>query len=221
MQVFMMRWSPDDSKLAFVGKTVGAPWKLYTVSADGSQPEPVLDDPRNAADPDWSPDGSRIVFGRLPEYFGEVAVPKEIHVVDLKTRAVSTLPDSKGMFCPRWSPDGRYIAAMPLNQRRLMLFDFTTNKWTQISDRTVNNPRWSRDGRSIYFQAFQEADQPVYRLSIKDAKLERITDVRMVGSADYADFWGLGQDDAPIASLRFWTADVYSLDWDASRYRSR
>ena len=28
-----------------------------------------------------------------------------IHLIDLRTRQVSTLPDSEGLYSPRWSPD--------------------------------------------------------------------------------------------------------------------
>jgi len=36
-----------------------------------------------------------------------------IQILDLRSNQVSTLPDSDGVYSPRWSPDGRYIAAMP------------------------------------------------------------------------------------------------------------
>jgi dipeptidyl aminopeptidase/acylaminoacyl peptidase len=142
-------------------------------------------------------------------------------VLDLKTKAVSTLPNSKGMFCPPWSPDGRFIAAMPLDQQSLMLFDRSAQKWSQIADRAINNPRWSRDGQSIYFHAFQEVDQPIYGLSIQGCEAGADHRHPHLGAADHADFWSLGPSDALIASLRFWTADVYQLSWDPARHAGR
>ena len=62
-------------------------------------------------------------FGRLPDLMADDYEVKDIELVDLKSRKTAPLPDSKGLFAPRWSPDGRYIAAMQLNQSRLMLFD--------------------------------------------------------------------------------------------------
>ena len=32
--------------------------------------------------------------------------------MDLNSRQISTIPDSEGFYSPRWSPDGRYIAAL-------------------------------------------------------------------------------------------------------------
>jgi hypothetical protein len=36
-----------------------------------------------------------------------------IRVLDLNTHKVSTLQRSRGLYAARWSPDGRYIMAMP------------------------------------------------------------------------------------------------------------
>jgi hypothetical protein len=36
-----------------------------------------------------------------------------------------------GLFSPRWSPDGRYIAAITFADLKLVLFDFANQKWTE------------------------------------------------------------------------------------------
>ena len=46
-----------------------------------------------------------------------------IHIVDLKTKQVSTLPPSEGLFQPPLVPDGRHVVAMPLDESKLMIFD--------------------------------------------------------------------------------------------------
>jgi hypothetical protein len=35
-----------------------------------------------------------------------------IHILNLKTHQVSDVPGSEGLWTARWSPDGRYIAAL-------------------------------------------------------------------------------------------------------------
>ncbi len=72
MQVFMMHWSPDDGRqLVFMGRQPGKPWKIYTVDGDGGHLQEVTNEARSEADPDWSPDGKTLVFGRLPDLMAE------------------------------------------------------------------------------------------------------------------------------------------------------
>ena len=157
-QVYMERWSPDDRRMLVMAKQPGTPYKIYTVSSDGGVLEPLLEESRNQADPDWGPGGTAIVFGRLPDYAAEATAPKDILILDLATKQVSVLPESTGMFSPRWSPDGRYIAAMTLDQHRLMVFDRRATKWSTVAEGLIHNPVWSHDGTNLYFQSLKEDD---------------------------------------------------------------
>lgn len=213
LSVYMERWSPDDRRLLVMARQPGSPYKIYTVSADGGDLQPLLEESRNQADPDWGPDGQTVVFGRLPNYAAEATMAKDIRIVNMATKAVSILPDSTGMFSPRWSPDGRYIAAMTLDQHKLMVFDRTAVKWSTVADGIIHNPVWSRDGKHLYFQQLLEDEVPIYRVSIADRRLERICDRTVSSSADSIEFWGLAPDGGPVGSLLFWDADVYGIKW--------
>jgi Tol biopolymer transport system component/DNA-binding winged helix-turn-helix (wHTH) protein len=211
--VYMERWSPDDRRLVVMAKSPGSPYKIYTVSAEGGDLQPLLNEPRNQADPDWGPDGTAVVFGRLPDYAAEAALPKDIRIFDLLTKTVSILPESTGMFSPRWSPDGRYIAAMTLDQHRLMIFDRTTSTWSLIAQGVIHNPVWSQDGKELYFQQIQEDQVPIYRVSVTTRKLERIFDRNISTSTDSMEFWGLAPDGGPVGTFLFWSSDVYRIKW--------
>jgi Tol biopolymer transport system component len=210
----MMRWSPDASKIVLMGKHPGKPWKIYVISSDGGAPEPLTNDERSEADPDWSPDGKSIMFGRPPDYMSEDATEKAIHMINLDTRAVTTLPGSTGVFSPRWSPDGRYVAAMPLNQRKLLIFDSVTQSWTETPAAGVHNPAWSKDGKFVFFQTFMEDRKPIYRYSIKDRRTDLVTDFHEVDPSYTVNFWGITAENEPIVSIWSFAADVYAIDWD-------
>jgi Tol biopolymer transport system component/DNA-binding winged helix-turn-helix (wHTH) protein len=212
MRVFMMRWSPDAGSIAFMGKEPGKTWKIYSVSAEGGQPQIVSDEVRSQADPDWSPDGKTIVYGRSSEYMAEDSTPKAIQMVDLATRVVATVPGSEGLFSPRWSADGRYLVAMPLDQRKLMLFDFGSQRWTELARGTFNNPVWSKDGKYIYYQSYDEGT-PIRRIQIATSHVEEVADFRGLQPGATVGYWGIASEDAPIASFHFLTADIYSVDW--------
>lgn len=212
MRVFMMRWSPDARSIAFMGKEPGKTWKIYSVSAEGGQPQILSEEARSQADPDWSPDGKTIVYGRSSEYMAEDSTPKSIQMVNLTTRLASTVPGSEGLFSPRWSPDGRYLVAMPLDQRKLMLFDLPSKRWSELASGSFNNPVWSKDGKYIYYQSYDEGS-PIRRIQVAGARVEEIADFRDLQPGATVGYWGIASEDAPIVSFHFLTADIYSVEW--------
>jgi Tol biopolymer transport system component len=134
--------------------------------------------------------------------------------MDLKTREVTTLAGSDGLYSPRCSPDGRYIAALRQGPETLMLFDFSTQKWVQVEQIVVGFPSWSRDSKYIYFDS-QGGDRAFYRVRISDHKLERLVslkDLRLTG--DFA-WTGLAPDDSPLVLRDVGTQEIYALDWEA------
>ena len=147
------RWSPDGRQIAFVANYPGRPWNIYLLPAEGGTPRQVLPDAPDRMDANWSPDGNSLVFGSFD-------VPNNpISIVDLKTVRISTLPGSIGLFSPRWSPNGRSLCAIT-SQRpfKLMLFDFTTQKWTELFGSDMGYPSWSHNGRYIYFEQSHNLD---------------------------------------------------------------
>jgi len=200
--------------MVLMGLEPGRMWKLYTIDSDGGQIKPLLNENRNEADPDWSPDGSRIVFGRLPELMAKEAGPKVISMLDLGTGKLETLPGSDGLISPRWSPDGRYIAALSLDQARLKLFDLSTRKWRQLAQQSIADPVWSHDGTSIFFHDFAQDGEPIYKLDIADDRGQRIADLRDLRSGDFVDyrFAGLTPADLPLVNARMSTANIYSAE---------
>jgi len=212
------RWSPDGKRIAFMAMTPGKPWKISLVSPDGGSPQQLLPGERNEAFPDWSPDGNSLAFGGAPFVEGGTSGTMAVQVLDTRTRQVSTLPGSEGLFAPRWSPNGRYMSAQPeAHWEKLMLFDFTTQKWAELADMNVYYPTWSHDGNYIYFDTPTREDPAIFRVRISNHKVERLInlkDFRLAGG--YLGWWfGLAPDDSPLVVRDIGTDEIYALDWDA------
>jgi Tol biopolymer transport system component len=205
------RWSPDATKIIFSEASRGKPAKMYEISSQGGSPQPLMpDDPAPQTDPNWSPDGSKVVFA------GNAVDPESsIRIVDLTSHQVSTLPGSKGMFSTRWSPDGRYIASLSADMDRLLLFDFQTQKWTEIANgKLLGWPSFSNDGQYLQFLATGSGAVLRYRLS--DHKTERIVDLKNFVYMGYSGptWLAIAPDNSPLLLRDASTSDVYALDWE-------
>ncbi len=213
LRIFTIKWSPDDRRIAVMGIEPGKPWKIYLIDAEGGKLTPALNEDSNEADPAWSPDGESIVFGRPPGRM-DAAQQKAIYQLDLATRKTVEIPGSDGLFSPRLSPDGRYIAAMPLDQRALMLYDRSTQRWTTLTKHGVGDPTWSHDSRYVYFQDFLEPGKPIYRIAVPSGKPEPVATIQSllpISAIDYR-LIGLAPGDLPIVTARTPDVNLYSVD---------
>jgi eukaryotic-like serine/threonine-protein kinase len=101
----------------------------------------------------------------------------KIRIINFKTHEITTIPGSKGLFSPRWSPDGRYIAAMSPNGTDMMLFDFTTQKWTTWLKEPAgafSYPSWSADSQYLYFDDFATGAEAVRRVKVGASEAEMV-----------------------------------------------
>jgi Tol biopolymer transport system component len=214
MQVFMASWSPDDTRLALMARSPSQPWQIYTVSAEGGNPERLTQENRNIGDPFFSPDGKYLVFGIVPELMGEGDASSSLRIMELATHRVTTVAQSEGMYSPRWSPDGRYIAALTLDQKHLMLYDTTTTTWKTLTATSAAYPAWSTDSKALYFHAYLADKKPVYRVSVPDGRMDKIADLSNfhVGSITLADFSGITPDGVPLMHADISSGNLYTLD---------
>jgi eukaryotic-like serine/threonine-protein kinase len=211
VQVFLPRWSPDGKRIAFTATAPGKPYKVYLISAEGGQPEQMTQGEYNDADVNWSADENQLVFG-LRGPFPPSAVA--IHLLDLRTHQVSTFPGSEGLFSPRWSPDGRYVAALTLAGDSLRLYEFATQKWVELARLPMGYPSWSRDSGYVYFDTVG-ADAAFYRARVSDQKLERLVSLKNIRRTGTFEWSGLTQDGSPLLLRDVGTEEVYALDWEA------
>ncbi|SRR5216684_468436 len=210
LYAMLPRWSPDGRQLLFFDYQTGKPSRIYIVSADGGTPQAMMPGgPQSQADPFWAPDGNSVAFG------GISAAADAIHIFDLKTRQVSTLPGSDKLFSPRWSPDGRYMVGLPADSLGLRLFDFKTQKWAVLTNTPAGYPCWSQDGHYVNFLQYQPA-AGVFRIGIRDRKVEQVVNLKGFQMTGYWGQWlGLAPDDSPLLLKDTGSQDIVALDWEA------
>ncbi|HEX4155407.1 MAG TPA: winged helix-turn-helix domain-containing protein [Acidobacteriaceae bacterium] len=214
LDVFLAHWSPDGSRLALMAREPGKAWQIYLVSANGGDLIPLLKESRNAADPSWAPDGKSLVFGRVNDAMGKENAARTLHILHLDTGAVEEIPNSNGLFSPRWSPDGRWIAALTLDQRQVRLFTIANHTWTTLSVPSGADPVWSSDSRYLYLHASLDPAQPIDRVGIPDGHVDevvRLADSRENDAVDFV-FGGLTEQNEPLIRARVFTGNFYSMN---------
>jgi Tol biopolymer transport system component len=213
LQVHLPHWSPNGKQIAFMASQPGQPWKLYLISSEGGTPQPLTNEQVNESDLTWMPDGRSLVYGHMPWLQYASSSESGIEILDLDTRQTSPVPGSQGLFSPRASPDGRYLAALSADSKKLMLYEFATRKWSQLAQATFAYDNWSHDSHYVYLEDYSQGDD-IVRVSVPGGSLQRLESVKDVprGSDPWASWLGLGADDAPLLMRDQSSQEIYALD---------
>jgi Tol biopolymer transport system component/DNA-binding winged helix-turn-helix (wHTH) protein len=161
------RLSPDSQRIVLTGIKSGLPHNVYMVSSAGGTPQPVVANATGMSDPDWSPDGARLIVERTVQPSSSQPQSTVLAGVDLKTLQITNVPGSEDLHQPRWSPNGRYLAAVRGAEAELMVFDIASQVWRKLAEgKSMSFPVWSPDSASVYSQDSLSPGQPLYRVEI-------------------------------------------------------
>jgi Tol biopolymer transport system component len=178
----------------------------YVVPSEGGVLKRILPDDRgNEIDPGWSPDGRKIVFCE-----GFKRDPKsQLSILDIARQVVAYVPGSATAWSPRWSPDGRFIAAISFDETTLKFFDIESQQWPAHSmNSVIDNPTFCRDGRYLYFELRDKANPEalrVMRFAVKGSDAELVANLK--GRPSASGWMSLDSSDAPLKMREVGTSE--------------
>lgn len=209
------RFSPDGELLAFTGHLPNKPWQIYVVSSNGGTPWQVTRGSRNYADATWSPAGDSLILGLMGAANDPAAYA--IYWLNFKTRKMTKLPGSEGLFSPCWSPDGRHVVALTATGNKMMIFDFASRRWTELAQVNARGwEEWSHDGQSLFFKSSNGQGEPgIYRVRVRTHEVGQVASLKgFREAAGLTGKWvGLSPDDSPLVVKDTGDEDVVSMDF--------
>jgi len=138
--------------------------------------------------PDWSPDGDKILVSGLKN--GN----SDLYVFDIETEELEQLTDDKySDMQPSWSPDGSKIVFISDRTRktdfqqvqygnfRMTIYDLNTDKISTVDilqGADIINPKYSPDGKEIYFVSNADGFRNIYRYNIENDITRKVTDLK-------------------------------------------
>ena len=154
-------WSPDSVQVAYERRKLGTnDQQLMVWSGESHDEEPLT----TVSDPhwsifDWSRDGRWLVVGQATPQANEIWLLPFASAPHAESKAQKIVSDSKHLlFQAHSSPNGRWIvfeaiANSPNPESTLYTVPISGGRWTRITDSKHwdDKPRWSPDGRTIYF----------------------------------------------------------------------
>jgi len=206
-------WSPDGTQVAFMGKNKKGQWRVMQVPANGGIPEELFPNGQDQGVPTWSPDGSKLIFGDLLGRRGRDQMG--FHEIDVKAKKLVDMQGSRGLWSPRWSPNGKYIAAITSESRALGVLLRGKAEFLELARMIyVDNATWSADSRHIYFNGTSPSGKKgLFRVSVPRGKLEQIADLTNFEPAP-ENWYGVTPDGTPLAFQAVNVQEIFALKCD-------
>jgi len=193
-------WSPNGQEIAFVSNREneqGGGQYIYIMNADGSDVR-QLTTGNNSDHPDWSHDGSAIVFSSDANGNNEIYVIKADGGVEPTNLTNSDAQDIQ----PTWSPDGSKIAWLSGSDGNWDIFVMYADgsNMKQLTDNgKVSDVAWTIDNQIF---AYWENQEIGCFNCVMDADGSNVIDAGGKGEMQrYIPFWTLNGDRVELVSI--------------------
>jgi dipeptidyl aminopeptidase/acylaminoacyl peptidase len=139
-----------------------------------------------------------------------------IHKIEVSTGRITMVPGSEGKGTARWSPDGRFVAALYPERQQVHLLDLAKGRWRMLAAGVNGDDlSWAADSRYVYASR-PTGDKPeVLRISVTDGKMEPAVDLSDFGkmAGKVGTWFALTPEGSIIFMRSLDQSDVYSLHY--------
>ena len=195
---------------------------IYTINPDGSGERRLTTDPDDERNPDWAPDGRRIVFNDVRQFGTGADIDTEIFIMNADgsgLRQITNLPGADGSFRPVFSPDGKQIAFIGdrNNDFDVFVMNADGSGERKVIDADAFSVAFSPDGKKLAYTSFENGGNA----DVFSVNLDGSGKTRLTTDPDFdavADFSPSGEKIA-FFSNRDSFGDIFVMNADGSDER--
>jgi len=206
--VTALAWSPDSKRIAYVAQVplTDAEEKkqkdkddarlidhdyrfshLWVIDLESKEKHEIVKSDAVLADPQWSPDGTRLAYVSRPTPKADDGSLSDIYIARAdgsgapRKLVANDGPDQD----PRWSPDGKWIAFNsgearrgPLGVPHLRVISAEGGAPRELiadPDSPASQIQWARDGSGIYFRSERHTTSQIYKVALSGGAPRAIT----------------------------------------------
>lgn len=171
-------------QLAFASnRNAGIP-QVWLMDATGVVIRQITNEPEGACQPDWSPDGTRLVYVSPCRQKQDTYSGSSLYIINADGTGKLALPTSLGgNFEPAWSPDGKRIAFTSLRDgyNEIYMINLDSNQTIRLTKSAASisgaiyarMPAWNPFGSQIAFVLKRLGTSQIWVTTDTDANLKK------------------------------------------------
>jgi Tol biopolymer transport system component len=162
---------------------------VWVANPDGTSGRNLTPDRASDAEPDWSPDGRRIVHASMPSRCRRSDCQSDLYVIGRDgSRRIRLTRTPQHERAPDWSPDGSRIAYTRSDGDRFTVWVMGADGsgQRQLSDDPGADPDWSPDGNRLLYLHDGSGGGPLYTINADGSARRRLGNVDVVRTARWS-----------------------------------
>ncbi len=178
-------WRADSAAFAYSGSHIVNRFNVWSdvyLHTLGQKQPVALTQGKRAKDPDFSPDGSRLLVVTNQAQDNQL----EVLTVDRRQEPLTALTDHTQFDRPRYAPDGAsmVVSVWQNGRRDLWLYDTAGQPLRRLTADAApdRDAAWSADGRWLYFSSDRTGIPNIFAVEIATERLWQVTNVRTAAS---------------------------------------
>ncbi|MDA2925294.1 serine/threonine-protein kinase [Acidobacteria bacterium AH-259-L09] len=161
-------------------------WRVDTQASGIKRPSKVIASTRHDANPQFSPEGKRIVFASNREGTYEIWICDNDGSNSFQVTSVG------GAGTPRWSPDGQRVAfdSRAGGNPDIYVVSASGGSARRITSGSFadTRPSWSRDGHWIYFTSNRSGEEQIWKVPVEGEVSEESVAVQVTKNGGNTPF---------------------------------